>query len=87
MTQERKNRMPAPGEVWRYKPRHGHGFVVQHPTETRHVVDSTLGGSVVYVSGRYSRHANLETCTLADWAEWSTRKETKRIDNLESAKP
>ena len=40
--------------------------------ETRWVLDRTLGGQVVYISGRWSRHVVYgERCTLEEWHEWA----------------
>lgn len=42
-------------------------------TETRTVLDRTLGGLVVYVSGRPRRNswkAYGERCTLEEWHAW-----------------
>lgn len=70
---------PVAGEKWRYTKTPGIGFVIEHPTETRTVVDRTLGGSVVYVSGRFTRHALRIECTIEDWVEW--QKTAKQVGN------
>lgn len=45
---------------------------VEHPQETRHVIDRTFGGDVIYVSGRFSRFAHRDQCTFAQWRSWAT---------------
>lgn len=61
---------PKAGTVW-YRPNtRGTGFVIGHPAETRHVIDRTLGGSVIFVSGRWSRYAHKQQCTLLEWLDW-----------------
>jgi len=51
------------GTRWRRK---------RKPIETRTVVDRTLGGDVLYVSGRFSRfkHSLPSRCSLSEWKEW-----------------
>lgn len=61
---------PQHGEVWRRPNGNGYGFVISKPQETRHVLDRTLGSDVIYVSGRYSRHAYRHQCTLDQWLDW-----------------
>lgn len=41
------NERPYPGERWFHRERKGYGFVVQHPSETRTVVDRTLSSAVI----------------------------------------
>lgn len=66
---EKKESEPKPGEVWRRA--RFYQMSVGHPQETRHVIDRTLGGGVVYVSGRFTRRSwHHVTCTLAEWREW-----------------
>ena len=60
-------REPRAGDVWR---RERFYTFVSHPQETRHVIDRTLGGDVIFVSGRWSRNAYREQCSLAEWNKW-----------------
>lgn len=78
-TSEQKSKSfgPRRGEVWKRPNSRGKGFVVSKPAETRHVVDRNLGGDVIYVSGRWSRHAYKQQCTLSEWLEW--QHDAKRI--------
>ena len=62
---------PQAGEVWRRPNSRGYGFVVSKPAETRHVIDRTLGSDVIFVSGRYSRNAYRQQCTLSEWLDWA----------------
>lgn len=55
---------PKIGEKWR---REG-SFDI--PTETRTVVERTLGGHVGYVSGRWTRFSKIFTITLEHWKQW-----------------
>lgn len=64
-------RGPKAGTTWHRAHSRGMGFVINHPAETRHVMDRTYGGDVIFVSGRYTRNASLEKCTLADWIDWA----------------
>lgn len=61
---------PKAGSRWHRLNSCGRGFVVSHSAETRHVVDRTLGGDVIYISGRKTRHAHCAQCTLAEWLSW-----------------
>lgn len=65
------NRGPRGGTRWFRSAAKHHGFVVQKPAETRHVVDRTLGGDVIYVSGRWSRFAHKQQVSLLEWLEWA----------------
>jgi hypothetical protein len=67
VTSEQKSG-PKSGEVWRRAK--FYQMSCGHPQETRHVVDRTLGGDVIFVKGRWSRNAYREQCTLTDWREW-----------------
>lgn len=58
---------PKAGSVWR---RTRFYTFVEHPQETRHVLDRTLGGDVIYVSGRYSRNAYRDRCSFDEWTRW-----------------
>lgn len=72
---------PKPGSKWHRPNSRGRGFVISTPAETRHVVDRTLGGGVVYVSGRLSRRSyNQITCTLAQWHDWAAN--AKEVQNV-----
>jgi hypothetical protein len=62
---------PKAGTKWHRPNSNGYGFVVNHPAETRHVIDRTLGGDVIYVSGRLTRNAIKEQCTANEWASWA----------------
>jgi hypothetical protein len=59
---------PLPGTRWRKR--------TAKTCETRTVIDKTLGGSVVYVSGR-TRGKELwrgyyqQQCTIAAWRDWA----------------
>lgn len=64
------NPSPRAGTVWFRPNGRGRGFVVSLPAETRHVLDRTLGGDVIYVTGRYSRHAQRCQCTQQSWDGW-----------------
>jgi hypothetical protein len=66
---------PRPGSTWRGKSEAVDGRKL---TETRHVIDRTLGGSVVYVSGRLTRFAMHSTVALVDWNEWAVRTAARR---------
>jgi len=59
---------PQHGEVWRRAKFYQMSCL--HSQETRHVIDRTLGGDVIYVSGRYYRNAYKEQCTLREWNKW-----------------
>lgn len=71
-----KKRTPSPrgpkaGTKWSRRASGGFGFVINHPAETRHVIDRTVGGGVVFVRGRMSRRKEYqETCTLNEWLSW-----------------
>lgn len=57
---------PQRGEVWVYR---------GPPQETRRVLDRTLGGYVIYSTGRYTwrddeREYRQKRCTWEDWNEW-----------------
>jgi hypothetical protein len=60
---------PQAGERWRRKGKPMRGV----PTETRTVVDRTLGGDIVFIRGRVTYAADMETCTEREWAEWCAR--------------
>lgn len=67
---------PKAGQKWRYPGTRGVGFVVEKPAETRHVIDRTLGGDVIYVSGRLTPRARLNSymqsrCSLKVWLYWA----------------
>lgn len=64
----RWNGEPKVRSVWR---RARFYTFVSHPQETRHVLDRTFGGDVIFVTGRYSRHARREQCTLDEWKFWA----------------
>lgn len=65
------NRGPKAKETWR-RPQMKTGFVIPYPAETRHVIDRTLGGDVIYISGRWTaRECFRKQCTLADWLDWA----------------
>lgn len=61
---------PKAGTKWLRPNGRGYGFVVSLPAETRHVIDRTCGGDVIYVSGRLTRFAHKERCTLSEWLDW-----------------
>lgn len=61
---------PKAGERW-FRPASNNGFVVKKSAETRHVVDRTYGGDVIYISGRRTRFAYKSQCTLALWLDWA----------------
>lgn len=67
---EDENHGPKAGTVWHRPNSRGIGFVINHPAETRHVTDHTLGGDVIFVSGRWSRNAYKQQCTLSEWLSW-----------------
>lgn len=70
---------PKIGSVWHRSNSRGRGFVINHPAETRHVIDRTLGGDVYFVSGRLYRTAFTERCTLEEWDNWAYEaKQVKR---------
>lgn len=56
---------PFAGERWRLDASLGRS------QETRTVVDRFLGGDVLYVSGRFTRHARHFRCTLEQWDHWA----------------
>jgi hypothetical protein len=62
---------PKAGTKWFRPNSRGIGFVINKPAETRHVFDRTLGGDVLFVSGRFTRHAHKERCTLSEWLDWA----------------
>lgn len=62
---------PKSGTKWHRPNSRGIGFVINKPAETRHVIDRTLGGSVIFVSGRYSRNTYREQCSLSEWLDWA----------------
>jgi hypothetical protein len=61
-------RLTGPRAGWKYRNKH----------ETRHVVDRTFGGHVIYVSGRYTRHAHPVTATPAQWNAWIVSTRARR---------
>jgi hypothetical protein len=63
-------RGPMVPSTWRRPSTRGRGFVINHPQETRHVTDRTLGGDVVFIRGNCNRPDRELTCTLAEWNEW-----------------
>lgn len=74
-----KDRGPRAGSKWHRPNARGMGFVTVKPEETRHVIDRTLGGDVIFVSGRWSRHAYKQRCTLGEWLDWQhDAKEVKK---------
>lgn len=62
---------PKAGSRWHRPNGRGIGFVVSKPAETRHVIDRTLGSDVIFVSGRMTRYAHREQCTLSEWLDWA----------------
>lgn len=62
---------PEAGSRWFRPNSRGIGFVVNHPAETRHVIDRNLGGDVFFVSGRLTRFAHRQRCTLSEWLDWA----------------
>jgi hypothetical protein len=60
---------PKAGSVWKRK---AYRTSVNHPAETRHVLDRNLGGDVFFVSGRYYRSAHKQRCTFDAWDTWAT---------------
>lgn len=54
------------------------GWKYRSKSETRHVVDRTFGGHVIYVSGRYTRHAHPVTVTAAQWNAWIVSSGARR---------
>lgn len=75
---QKKQKGPAAGTRW-YRPNsNGRGFVTNHPAETRHVVDRTLGGDVIFVSGKLTRFACRQECTLEEWMSWQHDAKQKR---------
>jgi hypothetical protein len=61
---------PKPGSKWKRPAIYSPGR--REPAETRHVIDRTLGGDVLFVPGRWSqRHNTKQTCTLAEWDQWA----------------
>lgn len=61
---------PKPGTKWRRPALYSPGR--REPAETRHVIDRTFGGDVLYVPGRWSqRHNTKTTCTLKEWKRWA----------------
>lgn len=70
---------PKGGSRWFRPNSRGYGFVVNHPAETRHVIDRTLGGDVIFVSGRFTPNAYRQQCTYSEWLDWvHDAKETRR---------
>ena len=61
---------PLAGSVWRRSNSRGRGFVVTKSAETRHVVDRTMGGNVIFVTGRFTRFAHRENVSLSEWLDW-----------------
>ncbi len=70
-SKSRLEKGPKAGTRWFRPNSRGMGFVVSKPAETRHVYDRTLGGDVIYVSGRFTRHAYKQQCTLSEWNDWA----------------
>lgn len=71
--------MPKRGERWRRRD--------GSKTETRNVIDETLGGDVCYTTGRIGRGTynfrhfyspGERRCTLAEWTAWVSK--AKRVD-------
>lgn len=67
-----RNRGPKVPSKWRRPATRGRGFVVNYPQETRHVVDRTLGGDVVFLRGNHNSPHQEKRCTLAQWDEWAS---------------
>lgn len=63
-------RDPKSGTRW-FRPASKTGFVLARSAETRHVIDRTLGGAVIFISGRWSRHAYKQQCSLSEWFDWA----------------
>jgi hypothetical protein len=57
---------PLAGEKWVIRKRG-----TRWAGETRHVVDRTLGGDVVFVRGRLSQHGGREVVSLDTWNWWA----------------
>lgn len=56
---------------WTGAPHFGDVYRIRNPTETRHVLDRTLGDDVIFVRGRYSRYAHREQVTQEQWDAWA----------------
>lgn len=70
---------PSPGTKWHRPNSRGYGFVVNKAAETRHVFDRTLGGDVWFISGRLTRFAHRQRCSLSEWLDWA--HDAKRISD------
>lgn len=64
---------------WASGPKAGDIYRSKQPQETRHVVDRTLGGGVVFVAGRISRHCLATTHTAPQWNEWIIETDAKCV--------
>lgn len=73
------NQGPKAGTRWFRAASNGRGFVTKHSAETRHVLDRTLGGDVIYVSGRRSRFEYRSRCTILAWLDWE--EDARKIAN------
>lgn len=67
---ERWSEGPKAGQKFFRPNSRGYGFVVNHCAETRHVVERTFGGSVIYVSGRKTRYSQHQQDTPEQWNAW-----------------
>ena len=67
---------PFAGEVWRLK------RVPGIEVRTRHVIDRTLGGDVIFVEGRYYRGAVHYQCDLEEWMDWAEEAKMIRTDPM-----
>lgn len=56
---------PKAGERWRAK--------IDGKSETRRVIDRTLGGHVMFISGRLTAFNRPLTITLSHWNEWQAK--------------
>lgn len=60
--------------IWKQRPKIGEKWRLEGsfgvPTETRTVVERTLGGHVGYVSGRWTRFSQILMVTLEHWKQW-----------------
>lgn len=61
---------PKSGTSWRGRNQSVDG---RRLIETRHVIDRTLGGYVIYVQGRLTRFATHHTITIENWNAWVRR--------------
>lgn len=68
---------PQFGEVYRRKQKRSLGG----ETQTRHVIDRTFGGDVLYVEGRFRANAYRVKVSKEQWLLWADGASLVRVDS------